>query len=1482
LLDLNLKERAALMGIMRKIRNYSQHRICSFIVLVGLLWLQMGFVVPNLIGNEVNNRSDFNQIVQKDDEFIENVDLFEEIPGVPINSASNPRNLTDSWKTTWNGTAVFPAYIEYDSLNEFFYTCNSFTNNSIENSSFQDVNVTKRSYSGVNQWNVSIGKVNVSHIVQEMIIPSNGSILYVMTYIFTNRSSIITAIDTALGQIIWEIEFNSAYETYIADCLITDDDRYLYLAGESHNGVGDGNSLIWKVDLFSKTIIWNSTWGTLGRDEETLALDITDDGKYIYCIGMQYLSRNDIEDGYMTLLQYNSSGSLFHASINTSQSQLKPADLELSLLEDFLYILTTDFNTDPDLALVCLDLAGNYINQSNYNYATYRDFATSMKWSPWNNSFYIIGQRSSTNLYSQAYVAEISINGTMLWENRTIYYGEDYFEAYYDFVISDSNEILTIMGYSTVDINGNITAILQLYQYNLSNVPPSPYLFSNDQPSSDQIIVLNWTNSARANNYSIYRSNSKFSSLESADLIAQHITDLNYSDTISSLGLFYYRVVACGDNGNSTPSNLIEMYATNNQTPYLYPLKLNPSNHKEVRLNWTIIGNAVNYHIYRNESSSFNYSKATPIAESTFNYFQDDNVPAGIWYYSIICEYNNGSLYNSSLSNNQSISIVNVPQSPVISILSDTPYVNNITIGWSAIDGASQYQVYRTTAPIEDLEHHSPIDVTIGLSFTDDVYDDNTYYWQVVAVNGSGASDLSNQLSAYIYSPILPPVLLGEGNVTDGHIHLTWAQVNGTETYYIYKNTTKIVDINTQLLYNSTNSTTLEFHEYNHSLGVYFYVIVAGKMGVNSSISNCINISVQIAPEKVTGLNITNRRITKLYLTNDRFVNLSWNLVGGVVVYDVYRFGAEITKSNLQFATLVGSVSNTTCIDYTVSDGNTYYYSVCSRNASGSADPSINEYITVEFFSDPVILSPIYSLNRSAILNWTVGNYSVNSYWVYRHNTPINASNWDSIKLNSSYIIAVVPGIQTVSYIDLDVEPGTWFYVVAGENNQGIANFSNCQNVTIKATPYQPLLYQPKTPNHSGNITLNWTYDSLVQKYYIFRANSYIYSSNLTSLTPIAIIMGTNEFNDTGVSVGWKYYAVIAYNSTGNSTLSNCVSVHIILAPYTPLWNSPLNSYFVNHINLSWSDSYGYGNYSVFRGNSSDFYSVSSVILISSNLSSLWIFDNITYDAQYYYWIISYNATGPSYPTQMLNLTGYYMPAPTLTLIPAVPVTNHTVKLVWDNVPHATGYYLYRACGSQADLSALSLYKTFIGYNGSFIDQNVPLGNYTYLIIPYSVKGNGDSSNFLLVRVEHSPPTPTLLSAKTVSRDSIIVFWEEFGNYTGDLGFIVYMSLTPIDENTSLTNLFSSPLLASNVTNFTFIKAGFKMHYFVLVSVNATGSSGFSNIITFDNSLPISENNITLIIGLAIGGFFIVVIPVVIIFRKNRRYNPKNLLDKYL
>ncbi len=97
----------------------------------------------------------------------------------------------------------------------------------------------------------------------------------------------------------------------------------------------------------------------------------------------------------------------------------------------------------------------------------------------------------------------------------------------------------------------------------------------------------------------------------------------------------------------------------------------------------------------------------------------------------------------------------------------------------------------------------------------------------------------------------------------------------------------------------------------------------------------------------------------------------------------------------------------------------------------------------------------------------------------------------------------------------------------------------------FSGSPNSPeLAFIIPNPTESNLVSLHWKHVPGANSYYIYRSSSYIWS--LDGLYPIASVFA-NNYLDSLSSEGFYYYVIVAWNTNGNSSHSNCQYVEYSL-----------------------------------------------------------------------------------------------------------------------------------------------------------------------------------------------------------------------------------------------------------------------------------------------------------------------------------------------
>ncbi|MHA1112700.1 MAG: ABC transporter substrate-binding protein [Promethearchaeota archaeon] len=278
-------------------------------------------------------------------------------------------------------------------------------------------------------------------------------------------------------------------------------------------------------------------------------------------------------------------------------------------------------------------------------------------------------------------------------------------------------------------------------------------------------------------------------------------------------------------------------------------------------------------------------------------------------------------------------------------------------------------------------------------------------------------------------------------------------------------------------------------------------------------------------------------------------ITLSWNSDPDADLYHIYRHSSLLTEVNGSVSYL-GNTSTNTWLDTVLTNG-TYYYAVLMQNESGYSDVSNSQSVLVEITTPeaPILLAFTSPQSENLItIDW---DESVNAeyYKVYQYSSLITDINGSVADLG---IIYTYEGTFTTYSAG---SSGWYYFAVEAYNAAGPSDLSNSEGIFITLAP----TLTPVTPDPSatGDVHIDWNDESHIESYTVYRYTSLIteINSSVTELGDVAV----SEYDDTGLTNGVYYYAVVANYNEGSSDVSNSVSVQVELTkPKIPGFPSAL------------------------------------------------------------------------------------------------------------------------------------------------------------------------------------------------------------------------------------------------------------------------------------------------------------------------------------
>ncbi|MFS1517189.1 hypothetical protein V1503_12100 [Bacillus sp. SCS-151] len=947
---------------------------------------------------------------------------------------------------------------------------------------------------------------------------------------------------------------------------------------------------------------------------------------------------------------------------------------------------------------------------------------------------------------------------------------------------------VTATNYIDVDVTNNttyyyvVTAVNEQGESEYSEgVSSTPGVLVPSAPTGITIVneegqvTVSWGEVTNATTYNVYRSTTINGPYIS---VAQNVNETNYIDVdITNNTTYYYVVTAVNEQGESGYSEEVS------ETPEVQvpsaPTDITIVNEEgQVTVSWGEVTNATTYNVYRSTTINGPYISVAQNVTAT-NYIDVDITNNTTYYYVITAVNEHGeSGYSEEISETPEVQVPSAPTD--ITIVNEE---GQVTVSWGEVTNATTYNVYRSTtingpyiSIAQNINETNYIDI--------DVTNNVNYYYVITAVNNSGESEYSEEISGTpgVLVPSAPTditIVNEEGQVT-----VSWGEVTNATTYNVYRSTT----INGPYISVAQNVTATNYIDVDITNNTtYYYVVTAvnehGESGYSEEISETPVVQVPSAPTDITIVN------------EEGQVTVSWGEVTNATTYNVYRS----TTINGPYISVAQNVTATNYIDVDITNNTTYYYVVTAVNEHGESEYSeeISETPEVQVPSAPTDITIVNEEGQVTVSWGEVTNAT--TYNVYRSTT-----------INGPYI-SVAQNVNETNYIDVDItNDTTYYYVVTAVNEQGESGYSE----EISETP---VVQVPSAPtditivNEEGQVTVSWGEVTNATTYNVYR-------STTINGPYISVAQNVNETNYIDVDVTNNttyYYVVTAVNEQGESEYSEEISE----TPEVQVPSAPTDITIVNEegqVTVSWGEVTNATTYNVYRSTTIN----GPYISVAQNVTATNYIDvDITNNTTYYYVVTAVNEQGESgYSEEVSETPEVQVPsAPT-----DITIVNEEgqVTVSWGEVTNATTYNVYRS--TTVDGPYISVAQNVTATN--YIDVDIT-NNTTYYYVVTAVNEHGESgyseeiSGTPGVLVPSAPVGISILNGD----GEVTVSWGEVTNATT---YNVYRSTTINGPYISVAqNVTATNYIDVDITNNT-------TYYYVVTAVNEHGESGYSEEIS--------------------------------------------------
>ena len=693
---------------------------------------------------------------------------------------------------------------------------------------------------------------------------------------------------------------------------------------------------------------------------------------------------------------------------------------------------------------------------------------------------------------------------------------------------------------------------------------------------------------------------------------------------------------------------------------------------------WSAVDGANRYYVYRSTTKDGTYSFLGSTANLNYT---DSKANAGTtYYYKVKALAADGT--DSSLS--AAVAITCRCARPVVTpdYLTSTgkPYIY-----WSAVDGASQYEVYRSGSSNGTYEY---VGTTTATNYTDNKANAGyTYYYKVKALAADG-TDSSLSAAVAITCRCARPVVKTDYWASTGKPYIKWDAVDGAGKYYIYRSGTKN---GTYTLLGTTTATNYTDSKANAGYTYYYKV---------QAISSALTMAkVYLSPSNQTdncyAYGNTNEAVQCGKIADSCRIALERSGVTVQVGHmpsmqdkckESNAFGADLHVP-IHTNAFNGTVTGTRmfCLNSS-GEGMKACEAIFAWLAPITPGTSENIQVDASLYEVRVPSAP------TAYVECEFHDNATTAKWIVEHTIDIGEAIARGIC--DYFGVTYKEKEQPESAASTDklyrVQEGAFA-------NRPIAEEKNTANSSLSATVAatchcaRPVV-KPDYLISTGKPYIKWTAVSGASKYEVYRSGSKDGTYTLLGTTTAA------NYTDSKANAGYTYYykvkAISSVKNTANSALSAAVAVTcrcarpVVKPDYLISTGKPY---------IKWTAVAGASQYEVYRSGSKD----GTYTLLGTTTATNYTDNKANAGYTYYYKVkaVSKVSSGAnSYYSVVIGATCH-------CARPSVKITtsNGSPKLTWNAVAGANKYYIYRSTEANGTFEYLYSTKNLFYTNKSAV-----------------------------------------------------------------------------------------------------------------------------------------------------------------------------------
>lgn len=433
--------------------------------------------------------------------------------------------------------------------------------------------------------------------------------------------------------------------------------------------------------------------------------------------------------------------------------------------------------------------------------------------------------------------------------------------------------------------------------------------------ANEKTLTIKWNKITGAYGYRIKRSTDEDGTYKVVKTIKSGNTT-SYKDTSVKAGKTYYytveTMVKTGDNicysGDSAPME--------GRTAKKAKIKYAVSNgSNQIEVNWGAVSGAYGYRIKRSTSKNGTYKVVATLKGKNNTTYQDKNVKTAKTYYYKVETINkvNGKKGYSGDSAVVSAKTLKTTSITAVKATGST----SVRLEWKAVDGASGYQIYRSTSKDSGYKKVGQVKGKNTKKYEDKTLEaGKTYYYQVRAYKSNsaknGVASFSKAQKAWTIKQVVFSQITSDSK---NQVTLGWKKVSKAQGYDIYRSDES--NSGFEKIASISSGSTLTYTDKGVKSGNTYYYKIAATYKIKGSAGRG-------SYSKVTEVAVLKQgSISSITLGDNNVLNISWNSVANASGYELA--GAVSEKGTYTTLQTSGATSFT---HSNLVQGTTYYYKV--------------------------------------------------------------------------------------------------------------------------------------------------------------------------------------------------------------------------------------------------------------------------------------------------------------------------------------------------------------------------------------------------------------------------------------------------------------------------------------------------------------------------------------------------------------------------